>query len=61
VGFLEGYSKDGYRIKFRATGWATYSRKLKANPVSPPSFGDFNTKPGVIYWDDVKDWFLCGK
>ncbi|MFA5261757.1 MAG: hypothetical protein WC450_11070, partial [Candidatus Omnitrophota bacterium] len=57
--FLEGFSRDGYRIKFRVLGWATQTGRLKFNPSSPMMFEGFTVEPGTIYWDDVKEWFLC--
>jgi hypothetical protein len=57
--FLEGFSQDGYRIKFRISGWATDTGRLRYNPSAPPRLGEFSLQQGAIYWDDVKDWFVC--
>lgn len=58
-GYIEGFSQDGYRVKFRASGWATKTGKLKFNPTHAPVFEKFSTQQGTVHWDDVKDWFLC--
>ncbi|MDA8140226.1 MAG: cell envelope integrity protein TolA [Desulfobacteraceae bacterium] len=59
--FLEGFSIDGYRIQFRVAGWGTASGYLRQKPSAHPSLDNFSTQPGIIYWDDVKDWYLCGE
>lgn len=59
IAFLEEYSPDGYRIKFRVLGWANEGGALKYQPMQPPLLGEFSTLAGGIYWDDVKDWSLC--
>jgi hypothetical protein len=58
-GFLEGFSQDGNRIQFRVYRTANPSGRLKFNPSEPPMIAGFRAEPGAIYWDDVKDWFLC--
>lgn len=59
MAFLEGFSKNGQRIKFSILGHATPSGRLNGSLVSHPKMGDFILKPSSTYWDDVSDWFLC--
>ena len=59
VAFLENYSADGNRIQIRMAGWATPSARLRYNPAHHPKMGPLGSEPGVVYWDDVKDWFIC--
>lgn len=58
-GYLEGFSQDGYRVKFRVLGWATETERLRFSPAQAPRLGEFSAQQGAIYWDDVKEWFLC--
>lgn len=58
-GYLEGFSQDGYRVKFRVSGWATDTGRLRFNPAQAPRLEEFSAQQGAIYWDDVKEWFLC--
>src|SRR5690554_5429580 len=58
-GYLEGFSQDGYRVKFRVSGWATDTGRLRFNHAQAPRLGEFSAQQGAIYWDDVKEWFLC--
>ncbi|MCG8095861.1 MAG: hypothetical protein JAZ17_19960 [Candidatus Thiodiazotropha endolucinida] len=59
IAFLEGYSDNGYRIKFRVANWATPNGKIPGKLVGIPSMDGLAITSGTVYWDDVKDWHPC--
>jgi hypothetical protein len=60
VAQLEDFSSDKYRIKFRVLNFGIPGGKLKGNTSEYPFMGDFKIEPGLVYWDEVTDWFMCG-
>lgn len=58
-GFLEGFSEDGYRIQFRVSVWAIPHDRYAPPGSSTPRLGNLIANAGLVYWDDVTNWFLC--
>jgi len=57
LAFVEGFSKDGSKLKLRMAGFSFADAPV--NVLNNPAMGSLTSQPGVLAWDKNEDWFLC--